>query len=96
LYKDIPTELVEKNYHAGLEYLRHIDMDQMGLGADSTGVPVIDTSDSVEFNQGQSLFGRGQLRDFVRDDDQPFGLGRYSVQNQVIFNGIMLFLLHPE
>lgn len=76
LYKDTPTVLVEKNYHDALEYLRRIDLDQMGIGADDTGTPVIDISDSVSFTKGYSAFGRGQLRDYVRDDDEPFGLGR--------------------
>lgn len=76
LYKDTPTEHVERRYRDAIDYLANIDFDKNGIGADSTGTPVLDTQDSIDINQGRAAFGPHQLRDYVYDDDEPFGLGR--------------------
>ncbi len=75
LYKDTPTEHVISRYDEACHYLKHIDLDQMGIGADDNGVAVLDISDSIAIDQGQTLFGQRQMRDYLYDDDEPFRLG---------------------
>ena len=76
LYKDMPTEHVVARFDDACHYLKHIDLDQMGIGADATGTAVIDVSDSIGIDQGRSLFGQHQMHDYLHDNDETFGLGR--------------------
>jgi phage gp36-like protein len=72
LYKDTPTDHVKEQFEYAIRYLKNIDLDSMGIGADDSGTPVIDTSDSVAIVQSQSAFSAGDMHGFVRDENIPF------------------------
>ena len=77
LYKDVPTDPVRRRFDEAIDYLEHIDLNAFGIGADDSGTPVIDTSNSIDISQGNSMFGQRQMRGFTHEDDDPFGLGRW-------------------
>lgn len=77
LYKDTPTDHVKDQYHSAIDYLRNIDFDGMGIGADATATPIIDNSNSIDIHQPTKVFSNNKLQGFMRDDGEPFALGRF-------------------
>ncbi|MFA6701019.1 MAG: DUF1320 domain-containing protein [Thiomicrospira sp.] len=64
LYKDQPTEHVQKQYDAGIAYLEKVAAGKISIAPDTSGAIDAKSSDDVAYESTDSVFGSTGLNGF--------------------------------